>query len=61
MAKTTIEQTYFQDLIETLVKMKSKQHDMGIRLGISFAIEKVEESMHKLKQEKTLLNKWVNK
>ena len=57
MAKTTIELAHFQDLIETLVKMKSKQHDMGIRLGISFAIEKVEESMHKLKQEKTLLNK----
>jgi hypothetical protein len=57
MAKTPIEVTHLQELIETLVKMKSKQHDMGIRLGISFAIEKVEESMSKLKQEKTLLSK----
>jgi hypothetical protein len=57
MAKTTIELTHFQDLIETLVKMKSKQHDTGIRLGISFAIEKVEESMMKVREEQNLLKK----
>ena len=57
MAKTTIEVTHLQELIETLVKMKSKQHDMGIRLGISFAIEKVEEHLSKVKQEQNLLKK----
>jgi len=51
MAKRNIGLVHFQDLLETLVKMKSKQHDMGIRLGISFAIEKLEETIQKYKDE----------
>ena len=57
MSKNSIELTHFQELLETLVKMKSKQNDMGIRLGISFSIEKVEEAMVKVKKEQNILKK----
>ena len=49
MAKTTIEHLRFQELLETLIKLKTKQNDMGIRLGIAFAIEKVEEAIASIK------------